>query len=245
MNSQHIKTKFTATVFCPSDSYDHIEVTEHETREAADDAANTGRVEFQKWLEEHVNPAEADRAAFEGRDPELLTAESRVECVEYLVGDDDITDDPVAQAIAEAAIASGLVRWPVRRDNGKPGRKTRLLFPVNRGTTWAALELRDSEQMIEWFADHKLTYPEIAADAARERRAMMVSQNTVAINNGYTEGAGRELQIAQATVARLERELAAARAALVDAQEAANRARMNADAAIERYAGYVASLRKI
>lgn len=210
----------------------------HATRAEAQAAATAMAAELQEWIDTEEHPAQCARAREHGNpEPDREIAGAEVEVVEYMVGDDDITDDLVAQDIVEAVIGTPHVRWPTSRAGDRADRPMRLLFadtPV-RGQ-WAPLGLQDSEQMLGWFVAHGLQYPDSARRARKHARYLEHERVRSQRREQYAVDGGRPLERANAEVTRLERELAAARQVLEAAQTAEASAARRRDENIQWHA---------
>lgn len=236
-NLQHIRTSYSARVHYNGGT---AEVGTFSALAEAEAAAEKERELQQGWIDDDLLPeliaAARQRAADDGDDPDEAAAEVEVDAAEveircelYRVGDEDITDDDVAQAIVEAIIDTPFVRWPKSRDGDRAGRPMRLLFAdTPTRDHWSPIALEDSEQMLAWFTAHGLEYPTIAREA--RRRAREAERATCRDErNAEARKAQDAVARAKADVERLQRELAAAQNVLQVAEEQAKRARFVAD----------------
>lgn len=233
----HIQTSYDARVHYNGGT---AKVGRFNTLAEAQAAAETERELQQGWIDDHLLPeliaAARQRAADNGDDADEAAADVKVDdaeveirCDLYRVGDEDITDDDVAQAIVEAVIDTPFVRWPKSRDGDRAGRPMHLLFAdTPTRDHWSPIPLEDSEQMLAWFTAHGLEYPTIARQARRRAREAerMTCRNE---RNAEAYKAQDAVARAKADVDRLQRELAAAQKVLEVAEQQAKRARFVAD----------------
>lgn len=209
------------------------------TRLDAEAAAEELRTELQIWLDTEYSPEilrmQRELALDRGDDPDEVkaspeVAQAEVACLRYKVGDDDIEDDPVAQAIVEAIIDTPFVRWPKSRDGDRAGRPVRLLFADHPTRDhWTPIELGDSELMLQWFTAHGLEYPESARKARKHARWLESQRVRSERQLQYEQNGQGPLRTAREAVARLESELAAARQVLAAAEKAEECARIRRD----------------
>lgn len=240
----HISTLFRAVA--RHDASNSILECECTTRGEAEAAAERLGTELQAWLDTEYTPEvlrQARERAFDRGDDvgdvsvEPETAVTAVECTRYRVGDDDIVDDPVAQAIVEAIIDTPHVRWPKSRNGDRAHRPVRLLFADHPTRDhWTPIALEDSEQMLQWFTARGIEYPEPARRARRLARHFEAERVRSERQQQYHADGYAPVQAARATIERLERELAAARQVLATAEQAEARARVRCDENIQWHA---------
>lgn len=244
----YINTQFRAVV--RHDDSASLLVAEAGTRADAAAAAEALRVQLQAWLDLEYTPEvlrqRREFAQERGEDVAAVSLEPplakvEIECTRYQVGDDDIGDDPVAQAIVEAVIGTPYVRWPKSRDGDRAGRPLRLLFADHPTRDhWTPIALADSELMLQWFSSHGLEYPEAARHARKLARQHEVDRAREACQQQYHMDGHVPLHTARETVERLERELAAARQVLATAERVEARARVLRDENIQYHADTMA-----
>lgn len=236
-NRLHVRTSYSGRVHYNGGT-EHL--GEFPTLAEAQAAAEAERVEQQRWIDDYLLPELREsarlRASDDGDDPEEAAAavkaddaEVEIRCERFEVGDDDIADDEVAQAIVEAVIDTPFVRWPKSREGDRAGKPFRLLFAdTPTRDHWSPIPLEDSEEMLKWFTAHGLAYPtcaKLARRRAREaERATCRSQR-----NAEAWQAAAALRHAKGEVERLQRELAAALKVVEVAEAEAQRARRIAD----------------
>lgn len=237
-NRQHIRTSYSARVHYNGGT---ANVGTFNTMAEAKAAAETERALQQGWIDDDLLPelieSARQRAADNGDDPDVAASEVEVDdatveirCELYRVGDDDITDDPVAQAIVEAIIDTPFVRWPKSRDGDRAGKPVRLLFADHPTRDhWTPIELGDSELMLQWFTAHGLEYPESARKARKHARWLESQRVRTERQLQYEQNGQGPLSKAREAVARLESELAAARQVLAAAEKAEQCARIRRD----------------